>query len=637
MARIPIVDEDIFLFHQGTNYYSHQLLGSHLTEYNNQKGYRFTVWAPNATAVEVAGDFNNWTGHHYALERISKAGLWAGFFSDIDEGTRYKYRITPKYGEAFLKADPYALQAELRPLTASMTPSSDIYQWNDDAWITKKEKYNPYASPILIYEMHVGSWRTKEDGSYYTYRELAELVIPYVKELGYTHIELLPLAEHPFDLSWGYQITGYYAVTSRYGNPNDFKYFVDSCHQNDIGVIMDWVPGHFCKDAHGLRRFDGEALYEYADARKAEKKSWGTLTFDFGRPEVQSFLISNAMFWLDEFHIDGLRVDAVASMIFLNFDRQGEDPIKNGFGGEENLEAIAFIKKLNEVVFQYFPSTLMMAEDSSDLPGISKPTYLGGLGFNFKWDMGWMNDMLTYMEYDPVYRKWHHNLLTFSFMYTYSENFVLPLSHDEVVHGKKSLLNKMPGDQWQQFANLRLLLGYMMVHPGKKLVFMGGEFGQYIEWRDQHELDWLLFDYPLHSKLFEYVKDLHHFYRKQPSLYTLDHEPAGFEWIDPHNMDQSVIAFVRKSKDTSHDLLIICNFTPNVYYDYKVGVLRPGTYQEVFNSDTAAFGGSDQRNNSYHYTIPEEWHNQKQHIKVKVPPLAISVFQLVAQPLLKED
>ncbi|GGM19057.1 1,4-alpha-glucan branching enzyme GlgB [Paraliobacillus quinghaiensis] len=634
---IPVSDSDVFLFHEGTNYQSYQLLGCHQKTYNNKKGLRFIVWAPHAKAVELAGDFNDWTGSNYPLEKINQAGLWGGFFTDIKPDSRYKYRITPQHGSVILKADPYAWTAEVRPNTASLTPSEESYRWGDTKWEEKKKTNNPYSEPINIYEMHAGSWRKKEDGSLYSYNELADLLIPYIKDLGYTHIELLPLAEHPFDLSWGYQITGYYAVTSRYGSPNDFKYFVDQCHQNDIGVIMDWVPGHFCKDAHGLRQFDGEPLFEYQDPRKAEKKSWGTLTFDFGRPEVQSFLISNAIFWLEEYHIDGIRADAVASMLFLNFDKQDdEEPIKNGYGGEENLEAYAFIQKLNEVVFRYFPTALMMAEDSSDLPGISKPTYLGGLGFNFKWDMGWMNDTLKYMEYDPVYRKWHHNLLTFSFMYMYSENFVLPLSHDEVVHGKKSLLNKMPGDQWQQFANLRLLYGFMMAHPGKKLLFMGGEFGQYIEWRDQHELDWLLFDYPIHAKLFDYVKDLNHFYREHPSLYKLDHDSAGFTWIDAGNVEQSIIAFQRQSNDASQNLLIICNFTPTVTYDYKIGVTKPGYYQEVFNSDSERYGGSGQCNTALHSSFPEAWHGQEQHIKVKVPPLGISIFQQHI-PLSEED
>lgn len=623
-----ISETDIFLFHQGTNYHSYQLLGCHPSSSNKKTGFRFVVWAPNAINIEVVGDFNDWCGDNFSLEKFNQSGLWVGFFENIEPNSRYKYRVTPSQGPAFLKADPYAKQAEVRPHTASLTPSIDTYNWNDQLWEEKKRTTNPYSDPILIYEIHLGSWRKKEDGSLYSYRELAELLIPYIKKLGYTHLELLPLAEHPFDLSWGYQVTGYYAVTSRYGSPNDFKYFVDQCHQHNIGVILDWVPGHFCKDEHGLRQFDGTTLYEYQDPKKAEKRSWGTLTFDFGRPEVQSFLISNAIFWLKEYHIDGLRVDAVASMTSLNFDRSSEEEaLKNSYGGEENLEALAFIKKLNEVVFDFSPTTLMMAEDSSDIPGVSKPTYLGGLGFNFKWDMGWMNDMLSYMQYDPVYRKWHHNLLTFSFMYTYSENFVLPLSHDEVVHGKRSLLNKMPGDMWQQFANLRLLYGYMMVHPGKKLLFMGGEFGQYIEWRDQHELDWMLFDYPLHAQLFEYVAALNHFYRKNPSLYQLDHDPTGFQWIDPDNMEQSIIAFERKGENASESLLILCNFTPTVHYDYKVGVSAPGIYKEVFNSDADCYGGSDQCNTDFHHSFSERWNNQEQHIKVKIPPLALVIFQ----------
>ncbi|WP_163537930.1 1,4-alpha-glucan branching protein GlgB [Gracilibacillus sp. YIM 98692] len=625
-----ITDYDHYLFHQGTHYFSYQFLGCHPYRSHHITGWQFVVWAPNATAVSLAGDFNDWTGYDYPLTRISTSGLWAGTFTEIDEETPYKFLITPSNGTPILKSDPYAFATELRPNTASLTPSNDIYMWKDQDWESKKKKVNPHESPILIYELHAGTWKQKKDGSYYSYRELADLLIPYVKELGYTHIELLPLAEHPLDRSWGYQITGYYAPTSRYGTPNDFKYFVDQCHQHQIGVIMDWVPGHFCKDAHGLRLFDGEPLFEYEDLEKAEKPSWGTLTFDFGRPEVQSFLISNAIFWLSEYHIDGLRVDAVASMTNLNFDREAEkQPLKNGLGGYENLEAVAFLKKLNEVVFQYFPSALMMAEDSSDSPLISKPTWLGGLGFNFKWDMGWMNDVLEYMSYDPVYRKWHHNLLTFSMMYAYTENFVLPLSHDEVVHGKKSLLDKMPGDQWQQFANLRLLYGYMITHPGKKLLFMGGEFGQYIEWRDQYELDWLLFDYPLHASMHTYVSDLQKFYLEQPSLYKLDHDPSGFEWIDPDNHEQSILIFQRKSGKSNEEIFIVCNFTPVVYNDFKMGVPHPGTYQEIFNSDAANYGGSDQRNQGQLTTISETWHGQKQHIKIKVPPLAICIFQRV--------
>jgi 1,4-alpha-glucan branching enzyme len=634
-----ISEADIFLFHQGTNYYSEKLLGCQPIEWEGTSGYRFVVWAPNAKGIQVVGDFNQWKGLGYELKRITDAGLWVGFFTNIPENAAYKYEIISQNGMEVMKSDPYALQSEIRPATASLTPRLSTYGWGDQAWQEARKTLDPYASPITIYEVHLGSWKTKQNSKleawetkdaseFYTYRELAEELIPYVKALGYTHIELLPLAEHPFDLSWGYQITGYYSVTSRFGSREDFKYFVDQCHQHGLGVIMDWVPGHFCKDEFALRQFDGQALYEYSDPRKAEKRSWGTLTFDFGRPEVQSFLISNALFWVDEYHIDGIRVDAVASMLFLNFDKaDGEERIYNTFGGEENLEAFAFIRKLNEVIGSYAPGVLMMAEDSSDLPLVTTPTNSGGLGFHFKWNMGWMNDMLKFMEYDPIYRKWHHQLLTFSFMYTHSEKFILPLSHDEVVHGKKSLLNKMPGDQWQQFANLRLLYGYMMTHPGKKLLFMGGELGHYAEWKDQEELDWHLLDYPLHQGINTYVKDLNHFYQAYPELYVLDHNPTGFEWIDPHNIGQSIIAFERSGTSIDDVLVIVCNFTPEVCYDYKIGVSEPGTYKEIFNSDAAVFGGSDQLNGGEHFTFPTRWHNREQHIKIKVPPLAIAIFK----------
>nr|WP_306798700.1 1,4-alpha-glucan branching protein GlgB [Oceanobacillus saliphilus] len=630
MLKYHISEQDIYLFHQGTNYQSYKLLGCHVIDWKGIKGCRFAVWAPNAREVRIAGDYNNWNGETHPLERITSEGIWAGFFSDIPFGSIYKYEIITSDNQLLLKADPYAYQSELRPKTASLTPEElPTYEWNDHVWMEDKKKFNPYSSPISIYEVHLGSWKTKESGEFYTYMELADQLVPYVKSLGFTHIELLPLAEHPFDLSWGYQITGYYAVTSRYGSRDEFKYFVDQCHQNNLGVIMDWVPGHFCKDDFALRQFDGDALYEYKDPLKAEKKSWGTLAFDFGRPEVQSFLVSNAVFWLDEYHIDGIRVDAVASMLYLNFDRQdGEGKIYNTFGGEQNLEAFAFIRKLNEVVFSYEPNTLMMAEDSSDLPLVTAPTYIGGLGFNFKWNMGWMNDMLNYMEEESGNRKWHHNLLTFSFMYTYSENFLLPLSHDEVVHGKKSLLDKMPGDQWQQFANLRLLYGYMFAHPGKKLLFMGGELAQYAEWKDREQLDWHLLDYPLHHGIYNYMKALNHFYTENCQLFELDHDYHGFEWIDAHNIDQSVIAFRRMSEEPDNELIIVCNFTPNTHYDYKVGVPVAGVYQEVFNSDLEEFGGSGQLNGTEHFSFPIKWHGLPQHIKIKVPPLAITIFKL---------
>ncbi|SDH54853.1 1,4-alpha-glucan branching enzyme [Alteribacillus persepolensis] len=621
-------EDDIYLFHQGTLFHSHHLLGAHPYQLDHQPGYRFAVWAPHAARVCVAGDFNNWNGACHPLEKVSDAGLWAGFIPHIQAGAAYKYEITAPTGQVLLKSDPYAFQSEIRPATASITRPSSSFLWSDNSWQKQQQHKNPYQSPLLIYELHAGTWKKKEDGSFYSYRELADLLVPYVKELGYTHIELLPLSEHPFDGSWGYQISGYYSVTSRYGSPDDFKYFINTCHHHNIGVIMDWVPGHFCKDDHGLRLFDGEPLYEYEDKRKAEKTSWGTLTFDFGRPEVQSFLISNAIYWFEEFHIDGLRTDAVASMLYLNFDKnEGEDAVFNSYGGDENLEALAFLQKLNKAVFHYYPSALMMAEESSAWPLVSAPVHENGLGFNFKWNMGWMNDILQYMKLNPIYRKYHHELLTFSHMYTYSENYLLPFSHDEVVHGKKSLLNKMPGDQWQKFAQLRLLLGYMMAHPGKKLLFMGAELAQYDEWKDKDDLDWELLQFPLHQQMHHYVKELNHFYQHHAGLYDRDHEPAGFTWIDPDNHEQSILVFCRHGVCAEDTLLIICNFTPVVHYDFRIGVTEPGSYKEIFNSDLDSFGGSHQVNDTTLFSEPIAWHNQLQSLQLKIPPFAISILK----------
>ncbi|WP_155522714.1 1,4-alpha-glucan branching protein GlgB [Salisediminibacterium selenitireducens] len=628
-----ISDEDTYLFHQGTHYQSYKLMGAKKMTIDGQTGYRFTVWAPNAKAVSVTGDFNDWVHGSHPLEKLTDMGLWAGFFPDVEDGVTYKFSLEHPDGRRLLKADPYAQYAEVRPNTASVTWADPEYAWSDEDWYKQKKSTSSYSSPVNIYEVHLGTWRKKpgevEDDALYSYRELAETLIPYVKELGYTHIELLPITEHPFDLSWGYQITGYFAPTSRFGSPEDFKYFVDQCHRHKIGVLLDWVPGHFCRDEHGLRQFDGEACYEYQDINKADKPSWGTLTFDFGRPEVQSFLISNAVYWLREFHLDGIRVDAVASMMYLNFDRPEDKPkLYNTYGGEENLEATAFLRKLNQTVFAYEPDVLMMAEDSSDVPLVTAPVHDGGLGFNYKWNMGWMNDMLKYMEYDPLHRKHHHNHLTFSFMYTYSENFILPLSHDEVVHGKKSLLNKMPGDQWQQFANFRLLLAYQMAHPGKKLLFMGGELAMYSEWKDKEDLDWHLLDYPLHRGAHEYIRVLNHMYKNSPALYELDHDPAGFQWIDADNQDQSITSFIRRGKKPGDEYIIICNFTPVVHYDFKIGVPEPGVYKEVFNTDYEHFGGSNQINDGDHFTFDEKWHGFDQHMKIMVPPLAVSIFQI---------
>lgn len=630
MSVLAPSEQELDLFHQGNLYRSYQTMGAHSAEFFGMQGIRFTVWAPRALAVSVVGDFNDWNGSEHEMEPIDDSGVWSLFVPDLSEGSLYKYEITSAYGETFLKADPYAFYAEQRPQTASIVYPLSGYTWHDAEWQrTKKRQKNPaFNKPVLIYEVHLGSWKKKENGDFYTYRELADELVEYVADLGYTHIELMPLAEHPYDRSWGYQATGYYAVTSRFGTPHDFMYFVDRCHSLGLGVIMDWVPGHFAKDAHGLRLFDGTPTFEYEDWRKAEKLHWGTLSFDFGRPEVINYLISNAMFWFDVYHIDGLRIDAVASIIDLNFGKgEGVERVYNQYGGEENLEAIAFLRKLNEVIFEQYPQALMMAEDSTDYPLVSAPTYLGGLGFNFKWNMGWMNDTLRYMTLDPIYRQYHHNLLTFPIMYAYSENFMLPLSHDEVVHLKKSLIGKMPGDYWQKFANLRLLYGYMMTHPGKKLLFMGGEFGQFDEWDDQTQLHWQLFDFEKHRELFQYTKELNHFYRAEKGLWELDHDPDGYQWIDADNHGQSILVYMRQGKKSGDLLLVICNFTPVVHENFRIGVPKLGKYVEVFNSDLAAYGGSGQVNSGALAAEKTAWHNQPCSVTLKVPPLAMIVLK----------
>ncbi|OLO27557.1 1,4-alpha-glucan branching enzyme [Alkalihalophilus pseudofirmus] len=636
MQTEKLSEYDLYLFHQGNLFYSYKTLGAHLCKKDEVEGVRFAIWAPNAEAVYIVGDFNNWNGLNHSMHKINESGIWWGFIPNLSEGTVYKYEIHSKQGKVVLKSDPYAFYSELRPQTASIVTDLNHYSWGDEVWQKEKQARNLLNEPLLIYEVHLGSWKLKENGELYTYRELATTLIDYVKEMGYTHIEILPITEHPYDRSWGYQTTGFFSVTSRYGTPEDFMYFVDQCHQNGIGVLLDWVPSHFCKDDHGLRLFDGEPLYEYADERKAEKKGWGTLSFDFGRSEVQSFLISNAFFWLDMFHIDGLRVDAVSSMLYLNFGREDEEKIYNQYGGEENIEAIQFLRKLNESIFQVFPNTYMMAEESSSWPLVSAPTYVGGLGFNYKWNMGWMNDMLRYMEIEPVHRKWHHQLITFSFFYAFSENFILPLSHDEVVHGKKSLLNKMPGDYWQKFANLRTFLGYTMTHPGKKLLFMGSEFGQFDEWKDLEDLDWELLNYPSHQDFSNYTKSLHNFYKTERSLWELDHHSDGFEWIDPHDYEQSIVSFMRKSKDSNNFVIVVCNFTPTVRYDYHIGVPRMGSYIEIFNSDRKEFGGSNQVLDEPLISETESWHNQPYRLTIKVPPLAMLVLKLSDSELERE-
>ena len=623
---------DLYLFHEGRHFHSYRFLGAHCRQIDGESGVQFTLWAPNATEVRVTGDFNAWQDGPW-LERIGSMGLWTIFVPLVAQESLYKYEIHTTDGRVLVKADPYAVAAELRPGTASRITTLEGYEWQDAAW--RQKQAAGYDRPMVIYEVHAGSWRRNSDGSFFTYRQLASELIPYVVEMGYTHIELLPLAEHPLDASWGYQAVGYYATTSRYGSPQDFMYFVDCCHQQGIGVILDWAPSHFCKDDHGLRLFDGTPLYEHWKTDRAENYGWGTLNFDFTVPEVRSFLISNAMFWLDLFHIDGLRVDAVANMLYLDYGKKPGEWTPNQYGGRENVEAIGFIRHLNEAIFAEYPQALVAAEESTSWPLVTRPTYVGGLGFNYKWNMGWMNDSLRYIALDPIHRQWEHHLLTFSLMYAFSENFMLPLSHDEVVHGKKSMLDKMPGDYWQKFANLRAFYGYWMAHPGKKLLFMGGEFGQFIEWNENQALDWHLLEYEKHQQMQHYVKNLNHLYCQLDPLWQQDCNWDGFQWIDCHDYSQSILSFLRKD-DKGNFVAVICNFTPVVRYEYRLGVPLPGKYKEILNSDDAQWGGSGQNNEGL-VAYQEEWHSQPYSLKLKLPPLATVYLQWDEPPAIEED
>jgi 1,4-alpha-glucan branching enzyme len=620
-----MTDEQLYLFHEGTNYKSYYMLGAHLTSLENQRGVRFGVWAPEASWVSVVGDFNQWKVQSNPMTRVKNSGVWELFIPGIEENYLYKYAIGTSTGEVLYKYDPYAYYSELRPATASIVYDLDGYSWEDAPWQETKKINQPYDKPMLIYEVHLGSWKRKDDGSFLSYRETANELVDYVVDMGYTHIELLPVMEHPFDGSWGYQVLGYYAVTSRYGTPKDFMYFVDLCHQKGIAVILDWVPGHFPKDAHGLAKFDGTAIYENADPRKSEHPQWGTLIYDYGRPEVQSFLISNVVFWIEYYHVDGFRVDAVTSMLYLDYAR--EDWVPNKYGGRENLDAAAFLKRLNETVFSLYPNTLMIAEDSSQWPLVTAPTCNGGLGFNYKWNMGWMNDTLKYSSIDPLYRKWNHNLLTFSLTYAFSENYILPLSHDEVVHGKRSLLEKMPGDYKQKFAGLRNLFGYLIAHPGKKLTFMGGEFGQFIEWKFEDKLDWLLLDYEMHQKMKNYVRELNHFYQENPCFWEDDSDWSGFQWISPDDCNQSVLAFLRKRRESKEYILAIMNFTPVCRLRYRIGVPKADSYLEVFNSDDLRYGGSGIVNKDAVLVEKLPCHNFEQSIELSIPPLSTVYYK----------
>lgn len=621
MKTAALAEYDIYLFHQGTNYHAQEMLGAHYVTQAGRRGVRFAVWAPQAKTVRVVGDFNGWDTRQHIMTRLFDGEIWHVFIPDLPPDTMYKYAIEPPWGGPFiLKADPYGFFAQKKPETASLTYAFPDYAWQDEAW--QQAKGPSYEKPLLIYEVHLGSWRRTLEGAYLSYRDLADQLVSYAKEMHYTHLELLPLCEHPYDGSWGYQATGYFAVTSRYGRPEDFKYLVDKAHQAGLGIIMDWVPGHFCNNDEGLRRFDGLNLYESDNLQRAENRAWGTTNFDYGRTEVQSFLISNALFWLEEYHVDGLRIDAVANMLYLNYGREEGEWQPNRYGDTGNLEAMEFLQKLNAAVFKYQPYALMIAEESTSWPLISKPVHIGGMGFNYKWNMGWMNDVLKYMSLDPIYRKWNQDKLTFSLMYAFSENFILPLSHDEVVHGKCSLLGKMPGDYWQKFAGLRAFFAYWMAHPGKKLLFMGGEFGQFIEWNFDDSLDWHLVEqYDKHREMQAFSRALNRFYQENPPFWEVDFDWQGFSWIDCRDTENSVLAFIRKAKDGAF-VVAISNFTPEVRHGYRVGMPKAGIYREILNSDDALFGGSGVKNEGTLRTEATPWHERAQSLALTLPPLA---------------
>lgn len=631
MSATALSDLDLHLFGEGNHHHIYRKLGAHPEINDGVAGTRFAVWAPNAREAAVVGDFNGWDGRQHPLQRIEGSGVWQSFVASIGVGALYKYEITTQQNHVVLKADPYGFQMQLRPDNASIVADLGGYEWCDEQWMEQRRSWDPLRAPISIYEVHPGSWRRSwhRKPAFLTWDELADQLIPYVLDLGYTHIELIGVAEHPFDGSWGYQVLGHFAPTARHGSPQDFKRFVDRCHRSGIGVFMDWVPAHFPKDAHGLAEFDGTHLYEHQDVRLGEHVEWGTKIFNYGRHEVRNFLVSNAVFWLEEYHIDGLRVDAVASMLYLDYARNPGEWLPNQYGGRENLEAIDFLRQLNWTVGHYFPGALTMAEESTSFPGVSRPVHLGGLGFHFKWNMGWMNDTLRYMALDPVHRRHEHNLITFSFMYAFSEHFILPLSHDEVVHGKRSLLDKMPGDEWQKCANYRLMTGYLTAHPGKKLMFMGGEFGQWHEWRDYEDLAWGALEHPHHRQLQDWNRALNRLYREYPELHASEQDAQGFRWLEVDNRDESVFAFLRQRlpDEGGTQLIIVLNCTPVPRDAYALGVPSTGRYRKLLDSDAAAFGGSGYSQQAEATAQPQGWRDFPARIQLDLPPLAMMVWR----------
>jgi 1,4-alpha-glucan branching enzyme len=627
-AFLPqLTDFDLQLFGEGNHFKIFEKLGAHFRVINGVGGIEFAVWAPSARSVSVIGDFNDWDRRSHAMRALGNSGVWEMFIPGLDDGTVYKYEIKTLQGHVLDKTDPYATFMELRPRTASIVKSRNNYEWQDDEWIEQRAKNDALASPMSIYEVHLASWKRNPDGSYYSFRQLAVELVDYVADMGYTHVELLPVMEHPFDGSWGYQVSGYYAPSSRFGDPDDFRYLIDQFHARGIAVLLDWVPAHFPMDSHALGLFDGTHVYEHEDPRKGVHLDWGTFIFNYGRHEVTNFLVANAIYWVEKFHLDGLRIDAVASMLYLDYSREDGDWIPNQYGGRENLEAINLIRQLNWSMHNAFPGVMVIAEESTSFPGVTHPVDNNGLGFDIKWNMGWMHDMLEYFQKDPLFRKFHHNNLTFSLLYAFNERFLLPISHDEVVHFKKSLISKMPGDYWQKFANTRLFHGFMYGHPGKKLLFMGQEFGQWNEWNHDIGLEWNLLDFEAHSQLLQWVKDLNILYKNSPALYEQDFSWEGFEWIDLHDNERSLLAFERFSLDRRESLIFVLNFTPTVRDDYRLGVREQGNYHEVLNSDSEFYGGSGIGNMGSVHTEETEWHERPYSLTLRLPPLGLLILK----------